>query len=348
MQPIFDGHNDVLLQLWRARDWEGARFFAGRGEGHLDLPRARAGGFMGGFFAVYVPEEAPVSDHDEPEGALTDGPPIGPIDASFARRATLEIAGVLLRMARARPDAIRLCRSAAEIEAAEAAGALAAILHLEGCEAIGPDLGALDILHAAGLRSLGPVWSRPNIFGQGVSFRFPGDAEEGGGLTPAGRDLVRACERLGVLVDLSHLNAAGFRDVAALSSRPLVATHSNVWDLSNSSRNLAEWQLAAVAESQGVVGLNYAVGFLRADGRKFSDTPLEIMLRHLDRLVDRLGEGGVALGSDFDGATVPAALGDAAGLPLLVEAMRAAGYGETLIRRICRDNWIDVLRRTIG
>ncbi|MGF1660436.1 MAG: dipeptidase [Rubrimonas sp.] len=348
MQPVFDGHNDVLLHLWRARDWDGAQFFAGRGDGHLDLPRARAGGLMGGFFAIYVPEEAPLAEGDEAEGALVDGPPIGPVDAAFARRATHEIAGILLRMVRARPDAIRLCRSAAEIEAAEAAGALAAILHLEGCEAIGPDLGGLEVLHAAGLRSLGPVWSRPNIFGQGVSFRFPGDAEEGGGLTPAGRDLVAACDRLGVMVDLSHLNAAGFRDVARLSSKPLVATHSNVWELSNSSRNLADWQLAAIAESRGVVGLNYAVGFLRADGRKIADTPFETMLRHLDRLVERLGEGGVALGSDFDGAEIPRALADVSGLPRLVEAMRAAGYGEALIRRICRDNWIDLLRRTIG
>ena len=130
-------------------------------------------------------------------------------------------------MARENPGDFRVCTTVAEIEAAEAAGAMAAIFHLEGAEAIGPDLGGLEVLHAAGLRSLGPVWSRPNAFGVGIPFRFPGDPDEGPGLTPAGKDLVRACNRLGILFDLSHLNAAGFRDVAALSDKPLVATHSN-------------------------------------------------------------------------------------------------------------------------
>ena len=202
------------------------------------------------------------------------------------------------------------------------------------------------MLHAAGLRSIGPVWSRPNIFGTGVPFRFPGDPDEGPGLTEAGKALVRACNRLGILVDLSHLNAAGFRDVAALSDKPLVATHSNAHALSAASRNLTDRQLDAIAESGGVVGLNYAVGFLRDDGRRVSDTALTVMIRHLDHLLARLGEGGVALGSDFDGALIPREIGDVAGLPALVGAMRQAGYGDALVERICWGNWMDVLRRT--
>jgi membrane dipeptidase len=90
------------------------------------------------------------------------------------------------------------------------------------------------------------------------------------------------------------------------------------------------------------------VQFLREDGRQTSDTPLTTMIRHLDYLIGKLGEGGVALGSDFDGALVPAEVGDVSGLPALVGAMRQAGYGEELVNRICRDNWKDVLRRTIG
>jgi membrane dipeptidase len=349
MQPVFDGHNDVLLRLWRAGDLEGRRFLDGDGEGHLDLPRARIGGLVGGFFAVYVPAPSSGAAPGEPDdGEVVDHPHLGPVDGSEARRVAFEMAAILLRMARARPDALRLCRSAAEIEAAEAGGAVAAVLHLEGAEAIGPGLGELEVLHAAGLRSLGPVWSRPNIFGTGVPFRFPGDPDEGPGLTEAGKELVRACDRLGIVVDLSHLNAAGVRDVAAISGRPLVATHSNAHALSASSRNLTDGQLAAIAESGGVVGLNYAVGFLRDDGRRRSDTPLTTMIRHLDHLLERLGEGGVALGSDFDGALIPREIGDAAGLPALVGAMRQAGYGQELVDRICRRNWIELLRRTLG
>jgi membrane dipeptidase len=159
---------------------------------------------------------------------------------------------------------------------------------------------------------------------------------------------VKRCNELGVLVDLSHMNAEGFRDIAGITTKPLVATHSNVHALSNSSRNLMDWQLDAIRESGGVVGLNYAVPFIREDGRQTSDTPMTTMIRHLDYLIGKLGEDGVALGSDFDGALVPAEVGDVSGLPALVGAMRQAGYGEELVNRICRDNWKDVLRRTIG
>lgn len=351
MQRIFDGHNDVLLRLWRHGDRGGRRFVEGDGEGHLDLPRARAGGLAGGFFAVYVPGNlAALADlvGDDDDGGVVDMPHMGPVDAADARRITLEQAGILLRMARENPDDVRVCTSVAAIEAAEAAGAMAAILHLEGAEAIGPDLGGLEVLHAAGLRSLGPVWSRPNAFGFGIPFRFPGDPDEGPGLTPAGKELVRACNRLGILFDLSHLNAAGFRDVAALSDRPLVATHSNAHAVSPASRNLTDAQLDAIAETRGVVGLNYAVGFLRDDGRRVADTALTVMIRHLDHLLDRLGEDGVALGSDFDGALVPREIGDVAGLPALVGAMRQAGYGEALVEKICWGNWMGVLRRTLA
>ncbi len=349
MQTVFDGHNDTLLKLWRAGDLSGSRFLGGAGKGHVDLPRARAGGLMGGFFAVYVPgpaDGAALGFADD--GGVVDFPPIDPVDPAEARRITFEMAAILLRMARTRPDAIRVCRTVAEIEAAEAAGAIAAILHLEGAEGIGTDLGELEVLHAAGLRSVGPVWSRPNAFGTGIPFRFPADPDEGPGLTDAGKRLVLEANRLGILVDVSHLNAAGFLDVAALTDRPLVATHSNAHALSPSARNLTDRQLATIAETHGLVGLNFAVPFLRDDGRRVSDTPLTACVRHLDHLIERLGETGVALGSDFDGALIPRAIGDVSGLPALVGAMREAGYGERLIARICRDNWLDVLRRTLG
>lgn len=347
MQPVFDGHNDTLLRLWLNNDREGRRFLDGDEGGHIDLPRARAGGMAGGFFAIYAPATRDIH-LDKDDGAVCDEPPIGPVDSGWARVATFEMAAILLRMCAARPDAIRLCRNVADIEQAQASGAIAAIMHIEGAEAIGPDLGELEVLYAAGLRSIGPVWSRPNIFGSGVPFSFPASPEVGSGLSNAGKALVKRCDELGVLVDLSHMNAEGFRDIAKISTKPLVATHSNVHALSNSSRNLMDWQLDAIRDSGGVAGLNYAVPFLREDGRQASDTPLTTMIRHLDYMLEKLGEGGVALGSDFDGALIPAEIGDVSGLPALVGAMRQAGYGDALVGRICRDNWLDVLRRTIG
>ena len=99
-----------------------------------------------------------------------------------------------------------------------------------------------------GLRSLGPVWSRPNIFGHGVPFAWPRSPDTGPGLTPAGRDLIKACNKLRVMIDLSHLNEQGFWDVARLSSAPLVATHTCVHAICPSTRNLTDRQLDAIRE----------------------------------------------------------------------------------------------------
>jgi membrane dipeptidase len=225
---------------------------------------------------------------------------------------------------------------------------LASVLHVEGADAIDPDFHLLDVLYEAGLRSLGLVWSRPNAFARGVPFRFPSTPDTGPGLTDAGRALVAHCNARRILIDLSHLNEAGFWDVAKLSDAPLVATHSNAHALTPHSRNLTDRQLAAIGESGGLVGVNFATSFLRPDGRRDADTPLEDVIAHFDHLIAKVGEDGVGFGSDFDGATVPRAIGDAAGLPALVEAMRRHGYGETLLAKLCHGNWLRVLKRTSG
>jgi membrane dipeptidase len=181
-----------------------------------------------------------------------------------------------------------------------------------------------------------------------VPFRFPHSPDTGPGLTPAGRDLVRACNRLRIMLDLSHLNEQGFWDVARLSDAPLVATHSNAHALCPTTRNLTDRQLDAINESGGMVGINFAVGFLREDGGNDADTPLETVVRHVDYLVHRVGLDGVGFGSDFNGATIPRAIGDAAGLPRLLAALRDAGYDEAALRKLTHENWLRVLRRTWG
>lgn len=342
-QAIFDGHNDLLSCLLREGDATGAGFVQGRPSGHIDLDRARAGGLAGGLFAIWAANDPATAP--DPRALARHYPAIDPAQALAETLAQAEIFRTLTGN---RPDAIRACTSVAQIHAARAEGAIAAVLHLEGAEAIGPDLDALHRLHGMGLRSLGPVWSRPNIFGHGVPFLFPASPDIGPGLTADGRRLVAECDRLGILVDLSHLNAAGVADVARITTRPLVATHSAAHALCPSSRNLTDDQLAMIAETGGLVGLNFGCGFLREDGIKNPATAPEVMIRHLDHLLDRLGEGGVALGSDFDGTTIPEFIGSAAGLPALVAAMGRAGYGAGLIERLLWSNWIDMLGRIIG
>jgi membrane dipeptidase len=149
-------------------------------------------------------------------------------------------------------------------------------------------------------------------------------------------------------VDLAHLNEAGFWDVARISTKPLVTTHSAAHAICPATRNMTDRQLDAMAETGGLVGLNFGVGFLRDDGIKNPDMPAAQMIRHLDHLIARLGEDGVALGSDFDGTMVPDWMESAADLPKLVAAMRAANYGEALIEKLCWGNWMGVLARIIG
>ena len=351
LTPFFDGHNDVLLRLFKREGRDAPRaFLDGEGKGQLDLPMAVQGGFAGGLFAIFVPSpknQVTTTDNAAPVSGTAPGSPVPPpLDLATAQAAVLDMASILIRIERAANGRLRICRTVEDIRHCIEAGVLAAVLHIEGAEAIDPELGALDVLHQAGLRSLGPVWSRPNAFGHGVPFRCPSSPDIGPGLTDLGRELIRACNRLKILIDLSHLNERGFWDVAELSDAPLVATHSNAHALSPHSRNLTDRQLTAIRETNGMVGVNFAVSFLRADGRQDRDTPVELIVDHVERMLERVGEDGVGFGSDFDGAMIPNGLGNAAGLPVLVEALRARGYGQPLIENLCFRNWLRVLERT--
>jgi membrane dipeptidase len=217
------------------------------------------------------------------------------------------------------------------------------VLHLEGAEAIDPELEALELWYAAGLRSLGPVWSRPNRFGHGVPFISPSSPDTGPGLTEPGVALVGRCAELGIAVDLSHLNEAGFWDVARIAGAPLIASHSGCHALAPSARNLTDAQLDAIGASGGLVGIVFAVRFVRADGAEDPDTPLAMVAAHARHAADRIGVDHVALGSDFDGATMPQGVRTAAQLPALVDTLRADGYTEAELSAIAHGNWRRVL-----
>jgi membrane dipeptidase len=348
--PIFDGHNDVLLRLYRRGGTDVPQaFLEGEIKGHLDLPKAHQGGFAGGLFAVFVPSHGKA---DRPTGDTTspvlvgDAPTTPPIDLAAAQSVVLSMFSLLFRIERESQGRVRICRSASDIRRCMNEGVLAPVLHIEGAEAIDPKFELLEVLYAAGLRSLGPVWSRPNAFGHGVPFLCPSSPDTGPGLTDLGNKLIRRCNQLRILIDLSHINERGFWDVAAISNAPLVATHSNAHALSPHSRNLTDRQLAAVRETGGLVGINFATSFLRPDGARDTDTPIELVIDHIEYVLKHVGEDGVGLGSDFDGAKMPSGIGTAAGLQNLVAAMRTRGLGESLVEKICFGNWIRVLGQT--
>ncbi len=342
---IFDGHNDLLTRLLQKGGTVAAGELDQPSDGAIDLPGARAGGFGGGIFAIWVPSPADVSAKMAAmQGESYDMPLPEMITRGDAARIVSEEMAILREM-EARGQ-VTLCRDMAELDAAFGGETMAAICHIEGAEAIGPDLEELEPLYAQGLRSLGPVWSRETIFGHGVPFRFPASPDTGPGLTEVGKRLVARCGEMGIMLDLSHLNEAGFWDVARLSQRPLVATHSGAHAVSPHARNLTDAQLDAIAESDGLVGLNFACAFLRPDGKMRDDVVLDVLLRHLDHLIGRLGEDRVGLGSDYDGALVPKELARVADLPALRRAMVAHGFGTELVARICHRNWFRVLKKS--
>ena len=346
MQRVFDGHNDVLLRLWensRNGDDPIREFIDGTQTGHIDAPRSRKGGLAGGICAIYVPSGHHIELGKPDANGHYDTPLSQPLKRPPSLDIAIEIASIALRLEEA--GAWKLCRNGRELDETLNSDTFAAVLHMEGCEAIDADLAALDVFYALGLRSLGPVWSRNNIFGHGVPFSYPMNPDTGPGLTEAGKRLVKTCNRKGILIDLAHITEQGFWDVAELSDQPLIASHSNAHALTPVARNLTDKQLDAIRESKGLAGLNYATTMLRADGKEDANTPMSDMVRHIDYMVERMGIDCVALGSDYDGATIPAEISDAAGTQNLVTALREAGYNDEELAKLCRDNWIRVLKQ---
>lgn len=365
--PVFDGHNDTLLSLLTT----GRDFFAESETGHIDWPRARRGGLVGGFFAVFVPDPTRLSEHEafaletvlgsDPDDlvlANEQGPTLG-----FAQQFAMAEIAALLRIetgdgtpfrrkkrlvTRDDWDTVTPVITARDLREQIENDEFSAILHFEGAEMIDTSFNALETFYAAGMRSLGIVWSRSNAFGHGVPFAFPSSPDTGPGLTSAGKALVKACNELGIMVDVSHLNEAGFWDVVDATNKPMVASHSNVHAICPSSRNLTDKQLDAVRDSDGLVGLNFNVPFLRPDGGRDAAMPLDVMADHVDYLVKRIGLERVALGSDFDGALMPDELSDASKLPNLMDTLRSRGYDDDALKKIGYQNWLRVLELTWG
>jgi membrane dipeptidase len=369
MIPVFDGHNDTLLSLINT----GRDYYERSDVGHIDDVRAREGGLVGGFFACFVPNpsgaHAPSPEQlDSLLGSGLKGVELenewgGPSQAFAQQFANAEVAmlldleaggGAMLHELQSEEqqsvsgDPLTIIHFAEDLVENVEEGRFSAILHFEGAEMIDENFYALEMYHAAGLRSLGPVWSRSNQFAHGVPFQFPASPDTGPGLTDLGKELVTACNMLGIMLDVSHLNEKGFWDLAAITATPIVATHSNAHAICPSTRNLTDKQLDAMHESGGIVGVNFNVPFLDPQGSRESALPLTVMADHVDYLVDKLGIDGVALGSDFDGAMMPDDLSDVSKLPNLVAVLRDRGYDDDALRKIGYENWVRVLGATWG
>ena len=335
MIPVVDGHNDALLRIWRS----GGSLLE-RDGGHLDVPRMREGGIVAGFFAMFVPARDDEPADPRASVVRTADGYVVPQEERLPVARAARIAAELFAIAERE---LHIVRTVDELERCIAGDAVGAILHLEGAEPIDRKLANLDEWVERGLRSLGIVWSRHNAFGHGVPFRYPGTPDTGPGLTDAGRALVRACNELGVLVDLAHATERTFFDTAELSSAPLVVSHAGVHALCPVPRSLTDAELDAIGSSGGLVGIVFDTAMTRPDGNLAPDTPLETIAAHVEHVAGRIGVDHVALGSDFDGCSPPAALSDASKMQALLDVL---DWSDADLAKLAHENWLRVVRAT--
>jgi membrane dipeptidase len=348
--PVFDGHNDTLTECFSPETGEKRSFFLRSDTGHLDYPRAAAGGFKGGIFAIFTPPPADSPDRDLMSGVtFTDQgyevSPRGPVEHLYARAFTNAVIAYAQRLEAESGGKIGIVRTSEDISRFFAEDKLALVIHVEGAEAIREDLSNLEWYYQQGVRSLGLVWSRPNGFGEGVPFRYPSSPDTGSGLTAAGKDLVRACNRLGILVDLAHINEKGFWDAVEILTTPLVVSHAAVHAICPSSRNLTDAQIDAVGRSGGLIGIMFEPINLVPRGRLDAGVSLGDVVQNIDYVVQRIGIDHVGFGSDMDGADMPGDFRDASFFPQLVQALQARGYQGEDLEKIAYKNWLRVLQQ---
>jgi membrane dipeptidase len=340
------GHHDALLRLEQEDDHE--PFLYGSDWSQIDLPRSQDAGVSASFFACWVPQPSTSLDDlwedfgEESDDVVLDDP----IDPDYARDFVDSMVLRLHELAQASEGELVVVYDLQDLRRCRELGQHGAILHFEGAEPLSGDPGWLEYYYSWGLRSLGLVWSRSNEFATGVPFRFPSSPDTGPGLSEAGFQLVAACNELGVIIDLSHLNEEGFWDVARSSKHPLVASHSNAHALCPSARNLTDAQLLAVRDSGGIVGVNFCTSDLRDDGQDDEDTDVDLVVEQVLYMVEVMGIEHVGLGTDFDGAMVPAGLGDVTCLPDLLEALRERGLEPEQLELLAYGNWERVMAAT--
>jgi membrane dipeptidase len=282
--------------------------------GHVDLPRMRDGGMGAQFFGLV-------------------SLPVWKRTAGLARAVDEQIDALDEAIAR-RPSDIRLCKTAHDVEEAERAGAVGALLGIEGAHALEGDLDKLEKFAHRGVRYLGVLHFSSNEAGFPAYGRGRDDNQ---GLTPFGYRVVEKCEELGVIVDLAHINKKGFLDVCRIAKKPPIVSHTGVLGAFEHWRNIDDEQLRAVADKGGCVGVIFCPRYLGGDG-------LEPVVKHMKHIVSVVGEDAVALGSDWDGFIVPTnALPDPTHLPQLTAALLDSGLSGTAVGKILRGNVMRVL-----
>jgi membrane dipeptidase len=312
---IVDTHCDTL-----GRVMEGQRRLGERSTlGQFDLPRAVDGGLTAEVMATFFNTNRP----------------------GTGSRQTLQFVDTFYEELDAYSDLAMLAVCADGILRAKELGKIALILSMEGAEGLEGDLSVLRVCYRLGLRVLGIAWNRRNEAADGI-----GEIQTGSGLTRFGMDLVKECNRLGIVIDVAHLAPAGVKDVLELSESPVVATHANCHALWPHPRNLTDAQLEGIARKGGVVGATPVPPFL---GEDEMHSHLSVLLDHIDHMVSVMGEDGVGLGLDFDGVGDMRTEGieDVSKLPNLTRGLIERRYAPEVISKILGGNFLRVFREVL-
>jgi membrane dipeptidase len=352
---LIDTHNDVPLQTVKGVD-----LAQRRSSGHTDIPRLKEGGVGAVFFAAYV----------SPEYAKKGG---------ATRRALQMIDSIRHDIAAAHPNDMMLATSAADIERAAAAGRIAALIGVEGGHAIEDDLRVLRTFYDLGARYMTLTHVNTNNWADSSGDITDSKVKRHGGLTDFGRQVVREMNRLGMMVDVSHVSDETFRDVLATSQAPPIASHSSCRALAHMPalpRNLTDGMIRDLARKGGVMQINFSCEFLsqksadaawwtkpevvariaklpaaeqdKAEEELNAKVPratLDDVVAHIDHVVKLVGADYVGIGSDFDGiGCSPAGLDDVSKFPNLVRALERKGYSEQDLRKILGGNLLRVMR----
>jgi len=324
---VVDTHIDTTMMLGK-EGWDFmVRHQPEPGENHVDLPRIREGGLDAAFFSIYMP---------------------GTVTGPEAVKRALVLIDHVRTLAEQHPNEIVLATTAAEVRAAHKAGKFAALMGMEGGHMIDDSLAVLRDYQRLGVRYLTLSHSVNTNWADSS-----GDKPAHNGLTAFGKDVVRELNRLGVMVDISHVADKTFWDALETSKAPLVASHSSMRAISGHARNMTDDMVRALGAKGGVVMINYSVGFLsnerfEAGQRNVPEADLprvswEKIVDHIDHAVKLAGAAHVGLGSDFDGTTVPDGMEDASKLPKITAALLAKGYSEQDVKNILGENILRLL-----
>jgi membrane dipeptidase len=324
---IVDGHNDIPSIMQKART-----DLAHPGAGtHTDLARMKASGIGAEFFSIYV--DAALVDHPT---ALGGGP---------LRRA-LDLVDLTYRQVEKYPADLVLATSVDEIRMAKKDGKIAVLMGVEGGHAIESSLGALRMLHRLGCRYMTLTHTNTNEWADSSGTGGATPARHHG-LTPFGQEVVREMQRIGMLVDVSHVSDETFWATLKVARAPIIASHSSARALAEHRRNLSDDMLRGVAQNGGIVMVNFWPQFLSheyAQARPGPRITLSRIVDHIDHIVKVAGIDHVGLGSDFDGVpALPEDLGGIEGLPKITLELVRRGYSDQDILKILGENFLRVM-----